>query len=132
MTPTPRFQLHLRLKIAAWAAILAWVFLGVLFLGIVPYKLGVFTSELTTATPILLFGGLAFSSIYVILALTLRCPSCEKHFLVERRGQKHSSARKISIISYWATTVLDVIRKNRFTCMYCGTQFDLKERHNIE
>jgi hypothetical protein len=59
---------------------------------------------------------------YLGLVVTLRCPACQKPFLIERTGEQHPLARKGPHLDYWGTTVLDIVRGGGFTCMYCGTR----------
>ena len=126
MNQIAHYARHIQLRIAAWFVILSWIFLGILFIQIIAFNIGLITIMPTNAVIILLPAGLGFGLVYILHALILLCPNCGKLFLVEQRGQKHPGARKISIATYWATTVLDVIYKNRFTCMYCSAQCTIK------
>ena len=72
-----------------------------------------------------LWAFVASALAYAIVAFQLRCPSCNRRFLVESLAQKHPHARKLKGIDHWATTVIDIVKRKKFTCMYCGQEFEL-------
>jgi hypothetical protein len=59
-------------------------------------------------------------AVYMAITMTLRCPACRRRFLIESRGLKHSAALKRPHFGHWGTTVLDVVQRHQFVCMYCG------------
>jgi hypothetical protein len=79
--------------------------------------------ELATAAVLWIF--VVSALFYTGLAFLLKCPSCNRRFLVESLDQKHRNAHKLKGLDHWATTVIDIGRNKRFTCMYCGQTFEL-------
>lgn len=70
---------------------------------------------------------LFLSSMAIFFGLTLKCPNCDKRFLMETLGIKHRNAKHLYHLDYWASTVIDVIFNKQFTCMYCGKTVNLKK-----
>jgi len=68
----------------------------------------------------------ATAIIYVPLALKIRCPHCTRRFLIEDFSGKNVNPGKYLGLACWANTVADVLRKSRFSCMYCGRRYRLK------
>lgn len=64
--------------------------------------------------------------IYVVLlaelclAYTLACPACARPVLLQGSGPFYPGARHYPVGGYYAVVVMDVLRRRRFTCMYCG------------
>jgi hypothetical protein len=58
---------------------------------------------------------------YMLLTMTLRCPACRRRFLIESSGPKHPAAPRRPHVGHWGTTVLEVLQRHQFVCMYCGT-----------
>jgi hypothetical protein len=113
-----------RLRLASWSAAAAWALLLVL---IVHFALSAFSplratwpaNDLVFATLLCLF--LVSALVYCLLALSLRCPSCGRRFLVEWFGPKHPNAHRLSGMDHWASAVVDVLRRGYCSCMHCGT-----------
>jgi hypothetical protein len=119
------FPRPLLLLTACHILFFAWAELF-LFVGLFSVA-AVTKAEHVTAWSVIALGGLAIvAPIYVVLAFQLRCPSCRRRFLIEDMKQKHPAARKLPWIDHWATTSIDVVRWRKFTCMYCGQEFELK------
>lgn len=75
-----------------------------------------------------LLGLVITAPVYVLLAIQLRCPSCGRRFLFEDLKPKHLAAHKLPWLDHWATTAIDAVRWKKFTCMYCGQEFELKSK----
>jgi hypothetical protein len=60
--------------------------------------------------------------IHVALVLTLRCLTCHRRFLIDQGRTKHPGATRRPHLDYWGSTVLDILQRREFTCMYCGTR----------
>ncbi len=103
----------------AWAELFLFVFL---------FAIAAVTNTeyIATWSVIALIGLVIIAPIYVLLALQLRCPSCSRRFLIEDLKPKHPAAHKLPWLDHWATTAIDVVRWKKFTCMYCGQEFELK------
>jgi uncharacterized membrane protein YciS (DUF1049 family) len=60
-------------------------------------------------------------------AAGLTCNLCHGEVLRSRRCTKHARASKFPLLSYRMTVVLQTVFTLRFTCMYCGSPFRLKQ-----
>ena len=58
----------------------------------------------------------------------LSCPLCHGSVIVNQRTPKHRHARRYLLFGYRASTILDIVFRRVFNCMYCGTPFRLS-RH---
>jgi hypothetical protein len=104
--------------LASWLAVLARILVIVALIGtvvaVLHYEIWTLLYLVLLSAVVVVWGG------YLGLAISLRCPACRQHFFIEKRGPKHAAARKAQYFDYWGTTVLDIIRRREFTCMYCG------------
>lgn len=64
-------------------------------------------------------------SIYMLMAQVLRCQSCGKKILVQQLGEKPSSVRSVWGMDAWASTVVNVVKSKRFSCMHCGQEYSI-------
>lgn len=55
------------------------------------------------------------------------CPLCHGTPLFEKRCRKHRSANKFLFFGHRASTVLSILARGKFNCMYCGTPFRVKK-----
>jgi len=55
------------------------------------------------------------------------CPLCHGTPFYEKRCLKHRRANKFLFFSHRASTVLSILTRGRFNCMYCGTPFRIKK-----
>ena len=65
-------------------------------------------------------------TMYMAITMTLRCPACRQRFLIESRALKHPAALKRPHFGHWGTTVMDIVQRHQFVCMYCGTRCRVK------
>jgi hypothetical protein len=98
-----------------------WVLLGVFFAGFAAI-LAVAPAGVTPAQVlVVLLPPLAIVvAAELALAWTLRCPACDRRVLLQTYGPFHPAARAWSVGGTYAPIVVDVLRRRRFTCMYCG------------
>lgn len=59
--------------------------------------------------------------------LGTHCPLCHGTPLFEKRCHKHRFANKFLFLGHRASTVLSIVTRGKFNCMYCGTPFRLKK-----
>jgi hypothetical protein len=59
--------------------------------------------------------------------LHLHCPLCHGTPLHEKRCHKHRFANKFLFFNHKTSTILSILTRGRFNCMYCGTPFRLKK-----
>jgi hypothetical protein len=104
----------LALLIALWLVIAIASYLG---FGV---RLGAFWNGLTVAF-------LATAAIYVLSGAIARCISCKRLIYFEGFRAKHPSFRRYRGLNCFSTTVVNVLRRRPFQCMYCGTAFTLAE-----
>lgn len=78
---------------------------------------------------ILMIGSGAFSMILWILSFLkrrdARCPLCKGTPLLDSAARCHVNARRVFPLNYGTTAVLSSIFRQKYTCQYCGTPFDL-------
>ena len=109
--------------IAAWLVIGAWCVLALLIVQLI---LGQFQAVrgawfLEASIFVSLLSALIVLGVfYALLAFSLRCQACGKRFYVEAPGPKDSNARRIFGMDHWASAVIDILRRGKCTCMYCG------------
>ena len=60
-------------------------------------------------------------------ASVLTCPLCHGGVLQEKCCRKHANAKRLPFFGYRALVVLSTVFTTRFTCMYCGSPFRLKQ-----
>jgi hypothetical protein len=63
------------------------------------------------------------ASAHVILAFLHKCPHCGKHPTVQGFKAPHPNSLGQSGVQGWAGVVVSVIRRKRFVCIHCGTEF---------
>lgn len=68
---------------------------------------------------------------YLILALRLYCPSCNRRFLLQTLGPKHPLARKILGMDYWATNAIDVIMHAEFIPVCSVVRNAMSKSHRV-
>ena len=54
-----------------------------------------------------------------------RCPLCKGTPLLDSAAHRHIHARRMFPLNYGTTAVLGSILRQKYTCQYCGTPFDL-------
>jgi hypothetical protein len=59
--------------------------------------------------------------------LNTKCPLCHGTPLHEKRCHKHRFANKFLFFGHRTSTVLSILTRGKFNCMYCGTPFRLKK-----
>jgi hypothetical protein len=59
--------------------------------------------------------------------LNTHCPLCHGTPLHEKRCHKHRLANKFLFFNHKTSTILSILTRGRFNCMYCGTPFRLKK-----
>lgn len=122
-TEARAYKKSLKLLIACYLAISAWVVLtGLLLVILVASITGSIKLNLAFAT--LLIALIILAIGYGLLALSLRCEGCGKSLLMEA-GVLHKNARKRKGLDHWATTILDVLLVGKFRCMYCGENYQI-------
>lgn len=57
----------------------------------------------------------------------LRCNLCHGTVLMTNSSHRHRNARKIPLIGYKWTVILDILIRRTFTCLHCGSLFRLKK-----
>jgi predicted RNA-binding Zn-ribbon protein involved in translation (DUF1610 family) len=60
-------------------------------------------------------------------ATVLTCPLCHGGVLQEKRCRKHGNAKRLPFFGYRPLVVLSTVFTARFTCVYCGSPFRLKQ-----
>lgn len=119
-----RFPNREQLSVACYVIVVAWleviVLIG-LFVGQMVTKL----STLNDAFAIVVGALIVTSAIYFVLAFRLRCPNCSRRFLLEDFKTKHQDADRVLGLAHWASSVIRVLGRKRFACMYCGTRYDV-------
>ena len=110
-----------QLVLACRLVVAGWVLLGVCFAGFAAF-LTVAPAGVTPAPAVMVLLPPLVIVIAVELALawTLRCPACDRWVLLQTYGPFHPAARAWSVGGTYAPIVVDVLRRRRFTCMYCG------------
>ncbi len=74
-----------------------------------------------------LAGFVALRIMAAWLASGLVCGLCHGEILRNRRCRKHFLAAKLPLLTHRATVVFQTAFTGRFTCMYCGSPFRLKQ-----
>jgi hypothetical protein len=62
----------------------------------------------------------------LVLALQGRgcpCQLCHGPVLVDKNCNKHRDARRLPLLSYRQSLMVDAALRGRFNCMYCGTAY---------
>jgi hypothetical protein len=115
-----------RLLVVSSLLLLSWLGLG-LFLG---YAISLWRTGTS------LHGWLALAGLFLfafgrvlsfILSRHLNCTLCHGPVLHEKRCHKHPDAYRVAPLSYRSSTVVSMLSKGVFRCMYCGTPYRLKK-----
>ena len=107
------------IKIDAYSAVVAWLSMAVALLAFLALLLGLPVKPLLIAiTAVFLIAAVA----HVSFALAHNCPDCLKHPTIQGFSPLHPSAIKPGIDG-WAHVVLDVVKRDHFTCIHCGAAF---------
>ena len=125
MTLYPRNKL---LRITCVFAGICWLLLFTFLIGLLLYNLGFKLYLFAIYWKPLFIGWLFFSFAYILLALIFHCPHCKKRFLIQTNKEKHRNAQKLKIFNYWSTTIINILFDNKFTCMYCGNSYRVKQK----
>lgn len=76
-------------------------------------------------------GGLVLFIVFQIArysnGLSTHCPLCHGTPLHEKRCHKHRLANRFLFFGHKTSTVLSILTRGKFNCMYCGTPFRLKK-----
>lgn len=107
--------------VACYLAGVSWVLLSALILIMVAGFIS--HSDALTMPFVLLLSAFMFSaSGYCVAAVAVRCSSCGRRFLIETPGAKHAKASRVWGFDHWATSIVEILRRGRCTCMYCGVE----------
>jgi hypothetical protein len=108
------------------------VFLSILhYLGIVltVTALVAFFIEPNQRATQFIMGGLIYSGITWLMAFFKRrsthCPLCKGTPLINSGALTHGKAVRWFPFNHGVTAVLSIIARQRFRCMYCGSDYDL-------
>jgi H+/Cl- antiporter ClcA len=104
-----------RVVAATWALLAA-----VAVASLAPF---VFGAEVLVAIKVLFAAFLASAALHVLLALMHRCPSCTKHPTIQGFRPVHQNSVGQSAVQGWGGVVVSILRRRRFTCIHCGTEF---------
>ena len=74
-----------------------------------------------------LAGFVAFRLMGAWKAASLSCSLCHGGVLQDKRCRKHANAKRLPFVGYRPLLVLSALFTLRFTCMYCGTLYRLKQ-----
>ncbi len=113
------------IKIDAYSAVAAWGLLGlaiVLFLAAAALKVHIFGAIIGAITAFMLA-----ALIHLGFALAHKCPHCGKHPTIQGFAKLHPSVPTATGVDGWARVVVDVVRKQEFACMHCGTRFKVAD-----
>ena len=123
---TPLHPQATRLLLAARLVFVAWVSLALLAIQI-GLSLFFTPDELWLLHPdifaILLIFQLTVAIGYIWAAVGVKCSTCGRHMFFEDLGPKHASAPRVWSMDHWASTVMEILRFRRCSCMYCGSKF---------
>ena len=108
---------------AAWALLALW--LVVLVLTVVSDALGLGWIPWSTTSAVL-YVVLGTAALYLLTALFARCIKCERLIFVEGFRDKAPNFVRTGRLNYFSTTVVNVLRRRPFQCMYCGATFKLE------
>ncbi|MBY0266559.1 MAG: hypothetical protein K2W84_09125 [Burkholderiales bacterium] len=108
---------------AAWAFLAAWFALFLVSLtGWIPaaFLMGV------------LYVFLVIAALYVLAALFAPCLNCERLIFVEGFRKKSPTFVRNGGLNYFSTTVVNVLKRRPFQCMYCGAAFRLSGKSSSD
>jgi DNA-directed RNA polymerase subunit RPC12/RpoP len=110
-----------RLLRASWLAVVARI---LLIAGLITTPVALLNYELWEFLYLMFLAAFAVvMTVYLGLALVLKCPDCGKRFLIESTEPKHPAARRAKHFDHWGTLVLSIMRNREFTCMHCGSLY---------
>jgi len=118
---------RMRILIPAYACAVAWALLGfwvtVFALGSLGRALGLWHLP-SKLVEVALSAFVIAAFLYVATAFMARCTQCNRHIFIEGFRAKHPSFKPgRAFLGYFGTTVVNVLRRKPFQCMYCGTAF---------
>ena len=109
-------------------AIILTVFFYISLIGLGSTVFVFFTRQ-DTFTAFLMIGFGASAVVLWILSFLkrrdARCPLCKGTPLLDSAARKHIHAKRFFPLNYGTSAVLSSIFRQRYTCQYCGTPFDL-------
>lgn len=104
----------------AYLVLFAWACL-VSILGVIIFGSLFGDNETLGKTVVILFGLQVVLSFTIFLfARKLRCEYCRKHLFTSRHTNIHPKAVKFSVLSYWASSVINTIKNHETICIHCG------------
>jgi len=110
------------MKLNAWFVVSAWASLLASIYLLVAGFIGAEVDE-SLVTAFVIF--LCFASGHFILGIYLKCPNCGKRPTVQGIRAIHPSSEKSAGLDGWAVVVINVIRKNQFRCIHCGSDYNV-------
>ncbi len=123
---TPLHPQASRLLLAARFVLVAWFSLA-LFAIQIGLSLFFTPDELWLLHPnvfaMLLIFQLTVAIGYICAAMGVKCSTCGRRMFFEDLAPKHVSAPRIWSMDHWASTVIEILRFGRCSCMYCGSKF---------
>ena len=69
------------------------------------------------------FGAVASRFLLALQGRSCPCQLCHGPVLVDKGCNKHRDARRLPLLSYRQSLMVDAALKGRFNCMYCGTAY---------
>jgi len=79
----------------------------------------------------LIFSGLGFCIVTWLIAFFKRraakCPLCKGTPLINSGALPHSRAKRIYPLNHGISAVISVLATQKFRCMYCGSDYDLRK-----
>jgi len=63
-----------------------------------------------------------FAILHMSTTLKIKCPLCKRRFLIQTEKNPPFSEKKL-YLDGWASTVISIIQKRCFSCMYCGKKY---------
>jgi hypothetical protein len=77
-------------------------------------------------------GGIVFSALSWLLAYMKRratfCPLCKGTPLANSGALTHRKALRLGPFNHGTTAIFSIIARQKFRCMYCGSDFDLLKK----
>jgi uncharacterized Zn-finger protein len=121
--PVPPYFRPGLVRLACWLAILLRIFLVVALLSTVLLVINhpVWATWYLAQLSVVVVVWLAYFAVVAIV----RCPGCRSRFLLESWRRKHPDARKLGHADHQGTAILDALREQHITCMYCGRRWRL-------
>ena len=113
-----------RAKLIRWDAsvvVATWALLAVAGAAVV--LVGLIEPAAMQWAMLVLYVGLGFGALHVVIAFIHKCPVCAKRPMVEGFTPVHPDSVFQSKLSGWAGVAWNVHRNRRFVCIHCGTPF---------